>query len=256
LSDDSGPLRILKGLRVLVTRPAHGHADKWAAALSAAGATALSYPTIEVLPPPSWEPLDEALRQIERYDWIIFTSQSTVAFAASRLEGGCFSTWGARPRVAAVGAETARALKKAGSHVDLLPSDQRQEGLIDAFRGIETGTHLLFLHAFAGRDTLVKALRGQGCQVDVVAAYQTVPRRPLPPAPAFDVATFASPSALQAFVESHGTRTLANKTVAVIGLTTAAEAVRHGLQPVIAAEPNIDALISAIASACASKGGH
>jgi uroporphyrinogen-III synthase len=256
LSGDSGPLRILKGLRVLVTRPAHGHADNWAAALAAAGATALSYPTIEVLPPPSWEPLDEALRQIGRYDWIIFTSQSTVASAASRLEGGCFSAWGARPRVATVGAETARALKRAGSHVDLVPSDQRQEGLIDAFRDLETGTRLLFLHAVAGRDTLIEALRGRGCKVDVVAAYQTVPRRPLPPAPAFDVATFASPSALQAFVASHGTRTLANKTVAVIGPTTAAEAVRHGLQPVIAAEPNIDALISAIASTRTSQGGH
>ena len=256
MSDDSGPPWILKGLRVLVTRPERAKPDKWAAALSAAGATALSYPTIEVLPPASWEPLDEAFRQIERYDWIIFTSQSTVALAASRLEGGCFSAWGARPRVAAVGAETARELKRAGSHVALVPSDQRQEGLMDTFRDLQTGTRLLFLHAAAGRDTLIEALRGQGCQVDVVAAYQTVPRRPLPPAPAFDVATFASPSALQAFVESHGTRTLANKTVAVIGLTTAAEAVRHGLQPVIAVEPNIDALISAIASACTSKGGH
>ena len=255
MSDDSGPLRILKGLRVLVTRPAHGHADKRAAALSAAGATALSYPTIEVLPPPSWEPLDEAFRQIERYDWIIFTSQSTVALAASRLEGGCFSTWGARPRVAAVGAETARALERAGSHVDLVPSDQRQEGLLDAFRGLETGTRLLFLHAFAGRDTLIEALRGQGCRVDVVAAYQTVPRQLLPPAPDFDVATFASPSALRAFVEKHGTRALASKTVAVIGPTTAAEAVRHGLSPVVAEEPNIDALISAIASARSPKGG-
>jgi uroporphyrinogen-III synthase len=70
------------------------------------------------------------------------------------------------------------------------------------------------------------------------------------------VATFASPSALHAFVESHGTRTLANKTVAVIGRTTAAEAIRHGLQPLIAAEPNIDALISAVTNASSPKGGQ
>jgi uroporphyrinogen-III synthase len=247
---------LLKGLRVLVTRPSRGKADKWAAALSAAGATVVPYPTIEVLPPPSWEQLDQALRQVGRYDWIIFTSQSAVVFAASRLEGGCFPAWGARPRVAAVGAETARALEQAGAHVDLVPSDQRQEGLIDAFRDLEAGTRLLLIHALAGRDTLIEALADQGCQVDAVAAYQTVPRSPLPPPPAFDVATFASPSALHAFVESHGTRTLANKTVAVIGRTTAAEAIRHGLQPLIAAEPNIDALISAVTNASSPKGGQ
>jgi uroporphyrinogen III methyltransferase/synthase len=247
---------VLQGLRVLLTRPARAEADKWAAALSAEGATVVPYPTIEVLAPPSWEPLDQALRQVERYDWIIFTSQAAVLFAASRMEDGRFPAGMARPRVAAVGAETARALEEAGAHVDLVPSDQRQEGLVGVLRDLGTGTRLLVVHALAGRDTLIGAMRDQGCQVDVVAAYQTAARSPLPPPPAFDVATFASPSALLALVERHGTRVLANKTIAVIGPTTAAEAVRHGLSPVIAAEPNIDALISAIARARAPKGGN
>jgi uroporphyrinogen-III synthase len=247
---------LLEGLRVLVTRPVSGKDDRWAAALSAAGAAVVRYPTIEVLPPPSWEPLDQALRQVGSYDWIIFTSQPAVQFTASRMQGGRFPGGQPHPRIAAVGAETARALEKAGAHVDLVPSDQRQEGVMDALRDLEVGTRLLFPHALAGRDMLIDALRGRGCQVDVVAAYQTAPRDPMPPLPAFDVATFASPSALVAFVEKHGTCALASKTIAVIGPTTAAEAVRHGLSPVIAAEPNIDALISAIASECSPKGGR
>ena len=246
----------LSGLRVLVTRPARAEADTWAAALSAAGARVVSYPTIEVRPPPSWEPLDRALRQVGSYDWIIFTSKPAVLFTASRMEGGCFPTGLARPRVAAVGTETARAIEEAGAQVDLLPSDQSQVGLIDAFRNLDPGARLLFPQALSGRDALTKALRGRGCQVDVVAAYQTAPRSPLPPPPAFDVATFASPSALRAFVESHGVSALASKTVAVIGPTTAAEAGRYGLSPVMGAEPNIDALISAIASVCSPKGDH
>jgi len=248
--------RSLEGLRVLVTRPARAEADKWTAALSAVGASVVYHPTIEVLPPPSWEPLDRALRQVGSYDWIIFTSRPAVLFTASRMEGGCFPTGLARPRVAAVGTETARAIEEAGAQVDLLPSDQSQVGLIDAFRNLDPGARLLFPQALSGRDALTKALRGRGCQVDVVAAYQTVPLRPLPPPPAFDIATFGSPSALRAFVETHGTRALANKTVAVIGPTTAAEATRHGLSPVVAEEPNIDALISAIVRARSPKGGH
>jgi uroporphyrinogen III methyltransferase/synthase len=251
----SGMYPPLDGLRVLVTRPTRSKADKWALALSAAGATMVAYPTIEVLPPPSWEPLDRALAQVERYDWIIFTSQSAVLFTASRVQGGRFPTsWG--PRLAAVGMETARALERVGGHVDLIPSDERQEGLMDAFTHLKPGTRLLFPQALSGRTALMETLRSQGCQVDVVAAYQTVPRDPLPPPPAFDVATFASPSALRAFVGQHGTAALASKTVAVVGLTTAAEAVSHGLSPVVAAEPNIDALISAIVRERSSQGGH
>jgi len=247
-------LHSLSGLRVLVTRPARAEADSWAAALSAAGAVVVSYPTIEVRPPPSWEPLDQALRQVGRYDWIIFTSKTAVLFTASRMEGGRFPTGPKFPRVAAVGAETARALERAGAHVDLVPEDQRQDGLMDAFRSLEGGARLLFPQAFGGREALTEALRARGCQVDVAAVYQTAPLDPMPPPPAFDVATFASPSALRAFVETHGTRAFANKTVAVIGPTTAAEATRHGISSVVAEQPNIDALISAIVGARSPKG--
>ena len=247
---------LLEGSRVLVTRPARAEADTWAVALSAVGASVVPYPTIEVRPPPSWEPLDRALSQVGRYDWIVFTSKTAVLFTASRMEGGRFPIGSARPRVAAVGTETARALEKVGARVDLVPSDQRQDGLIDAFRSLGNSARFLFPQALAGRDAFTQALRDQGCQVDVVAAYQTVPLDPLPPPPAFDVATFASPSALRAFVDTHGTRALANKTVAAIGPTTAAEAARQGLSPVVAEEPNIDALIGAIVRARSPKGEH
>ena len=244
----------LEELRVLVTRPARAEADSWAIALSAAGAVVVSYPTIEVRPPPSWEPLDQALRQVGRYDWIIFTSKTAVLFVASRMEGGRFPTGLKFPRVAAVGTETARALEKIGARVDLVPADQRQDGLIGAFGRLERGARLLFPQALGGREGLTEALRARGCQVDVVAVYQTAPLDPLPPPPGFDVATFASPSALRAFVETHGTRAFDNKTVAVIGPTTAAEATRHGISSVVAEEPNIDALISAIVGARSPKG--
>jgi uroporphyrinogen III methyltransferase/synthase len=47
----------LAGLRLLLTRPAD-HSDVWARAFAAAGAEVIAYPTVEVVPPPSWEPLD------------------------------------------------------------------------------------------------------------------------------------------------------------------------------------------------------
>jgi uroporphyrinogen-III synthase len=241
----------LEGMRVLVTRPAVDETDRWSHALAAAGATALAYPTLQIAPPPSWEPLDRALAHLSDFDWLIFTSQPAVRFTVARLPGGRLPS---RPQIAAVGAETARAVRESGAQVALVPDDQRQEGLIAAFANLPRGTRLIFPHAVAGREALVQALRQQGCQVEAVPAYQTAPRTPLPPLPPFVVATFASPSALRAFVDYHGTAPLRAKTTAVIGPTTAAEAAAHGIAAVVSPTPNIDALISAIADARFAKG--
>jgi uroporphyrinogen III methyltransferase / synthase len=270
----------LDGTRVLVTRPGCYAADKWGLALAKAGATVLAYPTIQVVPPPSWEPLDQALKELARYDWIVFTSASAVRFVLSRLPGGQLAS--EKLRVAAVGSETSQALQKVGIRVDLVPAEQRQEGLATAFaaliwkpwEGFHTfprfgstgqspaqpsrlgpGMQVLLPRALEGQEILVESLRRQGCRVDLVPAYQTVPVDPLPALPAFDVATFASPSALRSFVRQQGTQALAGRTVAVIGPTTADEATRHGLSPLIAAQPNIDALISAIVRERSPQGG-
>jgi uroporphyrinogen III methyltransferase/synthase len=243
----------LDGLRVLVTRPGCHPADKWGRALAAAGATVLAYPTIQTVPPPSWQPLDQALDQAALYDWMVFSSATAVRFLQSRLPGGRLPVEGIK--IAAVGSETARLLREGGLHVDLVPAEQRQVGLVTAFSTLSPGTRILMPRALEGQDVLVDALRARGCLVDVVPVYQTVPIAPLPALPVFDVALFASPSALRAFFQQHGKGGLALKTVAVIGPTTAEEAAGYGLSPTIAAQPNIDALISAIVRARSSHGG-
>jgi uroporphyrinogen-III synthase len=241
----------LTGVRVLVTRPLE-HSAAWTRALEAAGATVISYPTVEVVPPPSWQPLDEALGRLEDYDWLVFTSAAAVRFVLGRLPAGVLRGR-SRPRVAAVGRETARALEEGGASVALVPEEERQDGLSaalgDAVGGLAPGTRVLFPQAVGGREELRNALLARGCIVDVVPASQTVPRRDLPAPPPFDVATFASPSALRAFVALRGLPALEGTLVAVIGPTTAAAATALGLAPVVAEAPSADALIEAIAAA-------
>src|SRR5262249_31554803 len=60
------PTRALEGLRILVTRPKH-QADQLTSRLKNLGGEVVELPMIAIAPPESWEPLDNALKQLERY---------------------------------------------------------------------------------------------------------------------------------------------------------------------------------------------
>lgn len=227
--------------------------EDWAAVFAAAGAQPILYPTLVAAPPACWDKVDAALARLDDYDWLVFTSQTAVAFVLGRSSNNRFPA-DLRTRIAAVGAKTARAIEGGGGRVVLVPSDKRQEGLAQAFSDLPAGTRVLLPIAAGGRTLLAERLRARGCTVDVVTVYETQPNTTLPPPPAFDVATFASPSALRAFLAGPGRTALAKKTVAVIGPTTAEEAVTHGLVPVVAESPSVLDLIRAIADSRPAKG--
>jgi uroporphyrinogen-III synthase len=246
---------------VLVTRPQQ-QAAPFAAALADAGATPIIYPTIELAPPPSWQPLDDALARLPDYGWVVFTSASAAEQTLDRARSrGISATSFAAVRVAAVGDQTARAVRGRGLNVDLVPAadQQRQEGLLEGmlaalratappFRG-EPGRDkpILFPQALGGRELLRDQLVAAGYTVEVVPVSQTLARDLGEAPPGFDVATFASPSALRAFVAGCGLESLAGARVAVIGPTTAAEAATLGVRvDAMATTPSVEALVQAL----------
>jgi uroporphyrinogen-III synthase len=240
----------LAGWRVLVTRPREQLAPL-ADALRALGAEPVPYPTIELAPPPDWTALDAALTDADSYEWIVFTSPSAVRFTCARADERNTRIPLGVPLVAAVGTETARAAEAAGLHVTIVPEagDQNQEGLLDALADLEPGTRVLFPQAVGGRELLREALVARGCVVDVVPVSQTLAVADLPALPPFDAATFASPSALRAFVARWGAAALAPAAVAVIGPTTAAAARELGVRvDAMPDAPSMPALAAALAS--------
>lgn len=244
----------LKDWRVLVTRPVE-QAAALAAALAAAGAIPVAYPTIALGPPPSWRAFDEAFARLATYAWAVFTSPSAVRFALQRHAALAAALADPRaPRVAAVGQETARALGDHGVPVALVPDEQRQEGLVAAFGALPAGTRVLFPQAVGGRELLAEALGAHGVDVDVVPIPQTTPLPLDAPPPPFDAVTFASPSALRAFVAGQGTAPLQGKVVAVIGPTTA-QAARAAAVSVdaVASSPSVAALVHALATCAVAR---
>ena len=78
---DSKPLF---GKGVVITRPER-QADDLAELLLEEGANPIGFPTIKIVPPPDWSELDAAIKNLEDYDWLIFTSANGVSFFFERL---------------------------------------------------------------------------------------------------------------------------------------------------------------------------
>jgi uroporphyrinogen III methyltransferase / synthase len=261
----AGPLR---GKTVLVTRP-RGQSEDIAAQLEALGAAVIHCPTIEVVPPSSWAPLDASIRKIKQYDWIVFTSANGVHFFFHRLnENGSES--GAALRgcvVCAIGPATARALELAGAAAHVIATDSKAEGaltaIIDYLGGDENvrGKRFLIPRAKVAREILPEGLRRLGARVDAVETYRTV--KPdveretvlrIFKENSIDVATFTSSSTISNFAAIVGlqdlSNLLANVLIACVGPVTAETAASHGLRNIIQPDLyNADALIESIVKA-------
>jgi uroporphyrinogen-III synthase len=174
----------LQSRRILITRT-HEQAGTFCERLRALGAIAVEFPTIRVVPPEDWEPLDKALKRLceaDWYDWLVFTSANGVRICFERLQGlGYDARSIGDVSVAAIGPATAAELAKYGVTVDLIPGEYIAEGvataLIDNARRLGElleGKKVLLARAAEARNVLVVELQQAGAIVDVAAAYRTV----------------------------------------------------------------------------------
>ena len=159
----------LQGKRIADTRAAE-RAEGLASALRAEGAEVSICPTIAYAPPEDPAPLEAALHQIDRYDWVVFTSAAAVDALAER---------GALPppahvRVAAVGKATAASIEARGRRVDLIPAEQNAEGLLAALHDV-AGKRFLLPVADIARDALAAGLRARGAVADMVTPIERFP---------------------------------------------------------------------------------
>jgi uroporphyrinogen-III synthase len=155
-----------------------------------------------------------------------------------------------------VGPATTRSLQKAfpDDRVALEPEgDYRAAGLVRAFEARGCGGEKVLLPASSrAREELPSGLRALGAEVSVVVAYATLEPPGLREAvgrcldEGFDAATFAAPSAVEAFAGAAGERFRGLPAV-VIGPTTEAAARTAGLEVLAVASPStVEGLLQAL----------
>jgi uroporphyrinogen III methyltransferase/synthase len=252
LALSSGDPRPLQGRTVVVTR-AVTQAGSLAGALRGAGARVIELPVIEIAEvPEEHHALARAAADVGQYEWLAFTSANAVArfLPLVRDLRALGST-----RIAAVGRATASALEGRQLAADLVPVHPSAEGLVEALAPAEGAGRVLFVRAAAASDVVAVGLAAKGWTVDEVVAYRTIDAPPPHAEVAAmvgqaDVVTFASPSAVSAYLRVRDTEGRAlgvPPVVACIGSTTALAARAAGLS--VAVEPakaSVEALVLSI----------
>ena len=237
--------RPLFGKRILVTRAASRTTERSSLgdALANAGADVLDIPATRIEPLDA-APLRNAVTQLARFDWIVFTSQNAVAlFWSALVEARLDARALATAKLAAVGPATAEALATHGLTPDVVPGRFVAEALLESLRARQDvrGARQLYVSAADARPLLSDGMRELEADVCVVPAYKSVAddegaarlRAALDNSDV-DLATFTSASAVNAFVKAAGAAAL-RVPAASIGPVTSDALRAVGIEPAIEA---------------------
>jgi len=258
------PETAISGLRIVVTRPLRQSAGL-VNELQTAGAIPVLFPVMRIEPLADVPGLDDSLRSLEQYRWLVFTSANGVEVIWDRMAAlGVPPETVRAPQVAAIGPATADALRDRGVNPAFVPEAFVGEYLGDGLPDVRGG-RVLLARAADSRPALPDILARRGAQVDEFAIYRAVATRPSSQSYAqlrlgVDVLTFTSPSTVHHFLsalEGSGfdPRHLPGEPiVACIGPVTAEAAAGAGLAPqVIAHTFTTDGLIQALAGHFAGR---
>ncbi len=161
--------------RFLITRP-QAQAAEFVSLLEQQGGTGICIPTIEIVPPESYAPLDFVLRDLDEFDILILTSVNGVEALFERMhETSQYIGTLTDIFIVAVGPKTAKALEQNCIRPNLIPADHRAEGVVAELLqyGVK-GKRILYPRAKVVRPLIVDSLQAAGAEVIAPVAYRTI----------------------------------------------------------------------------------
>jgi uroporphyrinogen-III synthase len=249
----------LKDRRVLVAR-APSRARPWVEALTARGAEVEACGTFTLESMVGDARSQRALDEIDRYDWVLFTSRNGLRFFLRGLRARGLRLAGLSARYAAVGPQTAEALEAEGVAPDTVARQPNALGLAAALKGAVTaGERVLIVRPQRTRPELAEQLEAMGAEVHSVPFYRNRAARDLGRIAAelsdknFDAAAFGAPSAFGHLFAACGDRAhewFASLALVAIGETTAAAIRDRGCEvAAVARQPTPEGIADAVEQA-------
>lgn len=250
--------RPLFGKRIVVTR-ATQQAQSLSEKLRELGADVVEMPATQIARL-DLTPLREAIHRLPTFDWLILTSQNSVAIFWEQLLGeGRDARALAGVKVAAVGPATAGGLLEHGIAVDIIPERFVAEGLLDMLRARDdvAQSSVLYVTAEGARDVLPRGLRELNADVTVIEAYRSIAdgegagrlAKALE-SDRIDLVTFTSGSAVRGYVDAVGSDLAQKVPAASMGEQTSAALREAGIEVKAEAEEStLDGLVAAVLSA-------
>jgi len=166
----------LFGKKVMITRPEE-QASEIVELLSNIGAEVIEFPLIKIMPPYTWKYIDETIKKLKIYDWIIFTSVNGVKYFFQRF----FKYFRdirefEKVKICAIGETTEKMIKDYYLDVDLIPGKYTSESLVEVFSKMRSLKNKRFLlpRANIANEYLSNELRKFGAIVDEISVYRTL----------------------------------------------------------------------------------
>ena len=252
----------LAGCKIVVTRPKE-LISQMADRLRKQGAEVLELPAIALSPVEDDRKIRECLEQLEKYQWIAFTSPSGVKifFEFLKKNGKDIRALG-RAKLAAIGKGTKRELEARGMYPDLMPEvfDGASLGKKMA-ECCEENSRILIPRAANGNAEIIRELSvRKDLVVDDVATYETryEVQSIIDESGAFErgeitYAVFTSASTVRGFVHALPGLEYSKVKAVCIGKQTAAQAEEYGMHTYTAKEASIDSLVELVIQLAGEK---
>lgn len=194
--------------------------------------TIVHRPIVECVDLEDYLEFDKISQELERFDWLVFTSSNGVRFFFARLHrNGLDARALGTMKVAAIGKATAQQLRDFGILADLFPDAESSAGLLEEFSKLDIREKKVLLpRATIASSELPKGLIELGAEVENISIYQTVEVEPADVNLAYiDHILFTSGSTVRAFTKKFG-RVPSHIKAYCLGRPTQTEAAKHGIE--------------------------
>jgi uroporphyrinogen III methyltransferase/synthase len=249
----------LQGKRIVITRAAT-QSEALSKQLSALGAIPVILPLVAFAEPEDFSALDEAITQVDRFDWMVFTSAQAVRAIVARSERLKIplSRAVSKAMIAAVGPVSAESVTQAGLPVEYVANVHNGVALADELGERIRGRKVLLPRSDRANPDLPAALKRHGALVTEVVAYRTLQPTDVDKQNLGRIVTreadailFFSPSAVQHFAELAGVEQLCELqdrlAITAVGPVTAGALQEAGVEKaVVAADTTAAAVVRAL----------